>query len=36
MSHEGERLGDDLVCPRSGQRYGVVDGVLRLMDEGGA
>jgi len=21
MSHEGERLGDDLVCPRSGRRY---------------
>ncbi len=21
MSHAGERLGDDLVCPRSGRRY---------------
>lgn len=21
MSHDGERLGDDLVCPRSGRRY---------------
>jgi predicted dehydrogenase/acetyltransferase-like isoleucine patch superfamily enzyme len=24
MSHDGERLGDDLVCPRSGRRYRVV------------
>ena len=21
MSHEGEKLGDDLICPRSGRRY---------------
>lgn len=28
MSHDGERLGDDLVCPRSGRRYQVVDGEL--------
>ena len=21
MSHDGERLGPDLVCPRSGRRY---------------
>jgi UDP-2-acetamido-3-amino-2,3-dideoxy-glucuronate N-acetyltransferase len=21
MSHDGERLGEDLVCPRSGRRY---------------
>ncbi len=21
MSHAGERLGDDLVCPRTGRRY---------------
>ena len=21
MSHDGERLGGDLVCPRSGRRY---------------
>lgn len=26
VSHEGEPLGDDLVCPRSGRRYVVVDG----------
>ena len=25
MSRAGERLGDDLVCPRTGERYGVVD-----------
>jgi hypothetical protein len=29
MSHDGERLGDDLVCPRSGRVYEVVDGSLR-------
>ncbi|QXC63577.1 acetyltransferase [Aquihabitans sp. G128] len=29
MSHDGERLGDDLVCPRSGRRYEVADGGLR-------
>jgi UDP-2-acetamido-3-amino-2,3-dideoxy-glucuronate N-acetyltransferase len=29
MSHEGERLGDDLTCPRSGRRYEEVDGRLR-------
>ncbi len=28
MSHDGERLGDDLVCPRSGRRYAERDGVL--------
>jgi UDP-2-acetamido-3-amino-2,3-dideoxy-glucuronate N-acetyltransferase len=32
MSHEGERLGDDLVCPRSGQRYELVDERLRPVD----
>ena len=26
MSHDGERLGDDLVCPRSGRRYREVGG----------
>jgi acetyltransferase-like isoleucine patch superfamily enzyme len=25
MSHDGERLGDDLVCPRSGRRYQEVE-----------
>lgn len=28
VSHAGERLGDDLVCPRTGERYAVVDGSL--------
>ena len=28
MSHDGERLGDDLVCPRSGRRYREVEGRL--------
>lgn len=28
MSHDGERLGPDLVCPRSGRRYAELDGVL--------
>jgi UDP-2-acetamido-3-amino-2,3-dideoxy-glucuronate N-acetyltransferase len=25
MSHAGERLGDDLVCPRTGRRYKLID-----------
>jgi acetyltransferase-like isoleucine patch superfamily enzyme len=29
MSHDGERLGPDLVCPRSGRRYEELDGQLR-------
>lgn len=28
MSHDGERLGDDLVCPRTGRRYELIDGAL--------
>ncbi|MBX3284084.1 MAG: Gfo/Idh/MocA family oxidoreductase [Actinobacteria bacterium] len=28
MSHDGERLDDDLVCPRSGRRYAERDGIL--------
>lgn len=28
MSHDGEHLGPDLVCPRSGRRYALVDGAL--------
>lgn len=28
VSHDGERLGDDLVCPRSGRRYAEQDGAL--------
>jgi predicted dehydrogenase/acetyltransferase-like isoleucine patch superfamily enzyme len=29
VSETGERLGDDLVCPRTGQRYQLLDGGLR-------
>ena len=32
MSHDGERLGDDLVCPRSGRKYREVDGRLESLD----
>jgi acetyltransferase-like isoleucine patch superfamily enzyme len=32
MSHEGERLGTDLTCPRTGQKYQEIDGVLSLVD----
>jgi predicted dehydrogenase/acetyltransferase-like isoleucine patch superfamily enzyme len=35
MSHDGERLGDDLTCPRSGRRYEVVGGALRPVEDGG-
>lgn len=28
VSHSGEILGDDLICPRDGRRYTVRDGVL--------
>ena len=28
VSHDGERLGDDLVCPRSKRRYAEWDGIL--------
>ena len=28
MSHDGMRLGDDLVCPRSGRKYAERDGAL--------
>ncbi len=28
VSHAGERLGDDLTCSRTGQRYRLVDGIL--------
>jgi UDP-2-acetamido-3-amino-2,3-dideoxy-glucuronate N-acetyltransferase len=35
MSHDGERLGDDLTCPRSGRRYQVVGGELHeIVDHG--
>ncbi len=33
MSHEGERLGDDLTCPRTGRRYAERDGQLRALDD---
>lgn len=29
VSHEGEILGEDLVCPRTGHQYHVIDGELR-------
>ena len=32
MSHDGERLGDDLTCPRSGTRYEEFEGGLRSLD----
>lgn len=33
MSHVGEKLGDDLVCPRSGQKYELRGGRLVLADD---
>lgn len=33
MSHDGERLGDDLVCPRSGRRYAERHGELVELTE---
>jgi UDP-2-acetamido-3-amino-2,3-dideoxy-glucuronate N-acetyltransferase len=34
VSRAGERLGDDLVCPRTGERYGLDDGGrLRLVEQ---
>lgn len=29
VSHAGEKLGDDLVCPREGRRYKIIDDYLR-------
>jgi acetyltransferase-like isoleucine patch superfamily enzyme len=29
VSHAGEKLGDDLVCPREGRRYQIMDGNLK-------
>lgn len=29
VSHAGEKLGDDLVCPREGQRYQIIDENLK-------
>ncbi len=34
VSHAGERLGDDLVCPRTGRRYDVVGESLVELDDG--
>jgi UDP-2-acetamido-3-amino-2,3-dideoxy-glucuronate N-acetyltransferase len=31
VSRTGERLGDDLVCPRTGERYGCEAGTLRAL-----
>ena len=30
VSRSGDRLGDDLICPRTGERYVEENGVLRL------
>lgn len=35
VSRSGERLGNDLVCPRTGERYGERDGRLALIDGAG-
>lgn len=32
VSRSGDRLGDDLTCPRTGERYEEDDGVLRLLE----
>lgn len=29
VSHTGEKLGDDLVCPRTGRRYEIIEGNLK-------
>ena len=34
VGRSGERLGDDLICPRTGERYSIVDGQLVSEDEG--
>jgi UDP-2-acetamido-3-amino-2,3-dideoxy-glucuronate N-acetyltransferase len=31
VSRSGDRLGEDLVCPRTGERYGLKDGLLSLL-----
>jgi UDP-2-acetamido-3-amino-2,3-dideoxy-glucuronate N-acetyltransferase len=36
MSHEGERLGEDLVCPRTGRRYEERDGSLHELSDSAA
>ncbi|MCC5960519.1 MAG: N-acetyltransferase [Rhodobacteraceae bacterium] len=33
VSRSGERLGEDLVCPRTGECYAETDGQLRLMED---
>jgi predicted dehydrogenase/acetyltransferase-like isoleucine patch superfamily enzyme len=32
MSHDGEKLGEDLICPRSGRAYEEHEGGLRTLD----
>lgn len=32
VSRSGDRLGDDLICMRTGERYEENDGVLRLLE----
>ena len=32
VSRSGDRLGDDLVCPRTGEKYIEVDGILSLVE----
>ena len=34
MSHSGERLGDDLVCPATGRRYRETGAGLESVEEG--
>lgn len=31
VSHAGERLGDDFVCPRDGTKYEIVGGALKII-----
>lgn len=33
VSRTGDRLGDDLTCPRTGERYALVDGALTLLTD---
>jgi UDP-2-acetamido-3-amino-2,3-dideoxy-glucuronate N-acetyltransferase len=33
VSRSGERLGENLTCPRTGERYAEYDGGLRLIEE---
>jgi predicted dehydrogenase len=33
VSHAGEKLGDDLICPREGRRYAIIDGYLKELPQ---